>query len=30
MLHTPLTCAKCGSTALRKNGHSHGQAKYLC
>ncbi|UYZ61602.1 IS1/IS1595 family N-terminal zinc-binding domain-containing protein [Hymenobacter weizhouensis] len=30
MLQTTLTCAKCGSTALRKNGHSHGKAKYRC
>ncbi|UYZ61367.1 IS1/IS1595 family N-terminal zinc-binding domain-containing protein [Hymenobacter weizhouensis] len=30
MRQTTLTCAKCGSTALRKNGHSHGQAKYRC
>ncbi len=30
MLQTTLACAKCGSTALRKNGHSHGKAKYRC
>ena len=27
---TLLSCGKCGSTALRKNGHSKGKAKYLC
>ena len=30
MLQTTLRCGKCGSTALRKNGHSKGKAKYLC
>ena len=30
MLQTTLCCGKCGSTALRKNGHSKGKAKYLC
>jgi len=30
MLQTTLLCGKCGSSALRKNGHSHGKAKYLC
>jgi len=30
MIQTTLSCGKCGSTALRRNGHSHGQAKYLC
>ena len=30
MIQTTLTCGKCGSTALRKNGHSKGRAKYLC
>lgn len=28
-IHTH-TCAKCGSTALRKNGSSGGKAKYQC
>ena len=30
MLQTTLTCAKCGSSALRKNGTSGGKAKYQC
>lgn len=30
MIQTTLTCAKCGSPDLRKNGHSHGKAKYRC
>lgn len=30
MIQTTLLCAKCGSAALRKNGHSKGKAKYLC
>lgn len=30
MLQTTLTCAKCGSSALRKNGTSAGKAKYQC
>lgn len=30
MLQTTLTCAKCGSSALRKNGSSGGKAKYQC
>lgn len=30
MIQTTLTCGKCGSIALRKNGHSKGKAKYLC
>lgn len=30
MLQTTLTCGKCSSTALRKNGQSKGKAKYLC
>lgn len=30
MLQTILTCAKCGSSALRKNGTSGGKAKYQC
>ena len=30
MIQTTLTCAKCGSSALRKNGSSGGKAKYQC
>lgn len=30
MIQTTLSCGKCGSTVLRKNGHSHEQTKYLC
>jgi len=30
MLQTTLTCGKCGSTALRKNGSRNGQPKYQC
>ncbi|WP_400194297.1 hypothetical protein [Hymenobacter sp. B81] len=30
MIQTTLNCGKCGSTALRKNGSSRGNAKYLC
>ena len=30
MLQTTLTCGKCGSTALRKNGSRKGQPKYQC
>lgn len=30
MIQTTLHCGKCGSSALRKNGHSKGNAKYLC
>lgn len=30
MLQTTLTCKKCGSTALRKNGSLKGQPKYQC
>lgn len=30
MLQTPLTCGKCGGTALRKNGSRNGQPKYQC
>ncbi|WP_449549677.1 IS1/IS1595 family N-terminal zinc-binding domain-containing protein [Hymenobacter elongatus] len=30
MLQTTLTCGKCGSTAVRKNGSLKGQAKYQC
>ncbi len=30
MLQTTITCAKCGSSALRKNGSSGGKAKYQC
>ena len=30
MLQTTLTCGKCGSTALRKNGSLKGQPKYQC
>lgn len=30
MIQTTLCCGKCGSNALRKNGHSKGNAKYLC
>jgi len=30
MIQTTLTCGKCGSTAIRKNGHGRGKAKYLC
>ena len=24
------TCAKCGSADIRRNGHSHGHARYQC
>jgi transposase-like protein len=30
MLQITLTCGKCGSTALRKNGSRKGQPKYQC
>ena len=30
MLQTTLTCGKCGSTDLRKNGSRQGQPKYQC
>ena len=30
MISTVLTCAKCSSTALQKNGSSGGKAKYRC
>ena len=30
MIQTTLTCGKCGSTALRKNGSRKGQPKYQC
>lgn len=30
MIQTTLSCGRCGSTALRKNGHSKGKAKYRC
>lgn len=30
MLQTTLTCKKCGSAALRKNGSLKGQPKYQC
>jgi transposase-like protein len=30
MVQTPLTCGKCGSSALRKNGSRKGQPKYQC
>ncbi|QNE42375.1 hypothetical protein F1C16_22410 (plasmid) [Hymenobacter sp. NBH84] len=30
MIQIILSCGKCGSTAIRKNGHSNGKAKYLC
>ena len=30
MLQTMLTCGKCGSADLRKNGSRHGQPKYQC
>lgn len=30
MLQTTLSCAKCGSLALRQNGSSGGKAKYQC
>ncbi|RIY05909.1 transposase-like zinc-binding domain-containing protein, partial [Hymenobacter rubripertinctus] len=30
MLQTTLTCGKCSSADLRKNGSRHGQPKYQC
>ena len=30
MVQTTVMCAKCGSSALRKNGSSGGKAKYQC
>jgi transposase-like protein len=30
MLQMTLTCKKCGSTALRKNGSLKGEPKYQC
>ncbi len=30
MILTAHSCAKCGSTALHKNGSSAGKAKYRC
>ena len=30
MVQTTLTCGKCGSTALRKNGSRKGKPKYQC
>ena len=30
MVQTTLTCGKCGSSALRKNGSRKGQPKYQC
>ena len=30
MIQITLCCGKCGSSTLRKNGHSKGRAKYLC
>ena len=30
MVTTIHTCAKCGSADIRRNGHSHGHARYQC
>ncbi|TGE17830.1 hypothetical protein E5J99_06475 [Hymenobacter elongatus] len=30
LIQNTLSCGKCGSTALRKNGSNKGKAKYTC
>jgi transposase-like protein len=30
MVYTQHVCAKCGSDQIRRNGHSHGHARYQC
>ena len=30
MVTTIHTCAQCGSTDIRRNGHSNGHARYQC